>query len=83
VAGERLGAPEVDQDRVADELARRTVRGAVVDLLDANAAAARQLTQCRPASTSFASAQVRTNDEGRVWGLNTQLTTTVLAAGVR
>src|SRR5271170_5581616 len=45
----------------------------------ANAAPELQLTQCRSTRTSLASAQVRTNDEGRVCCLNRQLTTAVFA----
>src|ERR1700720_2044180 len=45
----------------------------------ANAAPEPQLTQCRWATTSLASAHVKMNDDGRVCGLNRQLTTTVLA----
>src|ERR1700688_4641991 len=44
-----------------------------------NPAAEPQLTQCRSARTSPASAQVRMNDEGRVCGLSRQLTTTGVA----
>src|SRR5579863_8494361 len=49
----------------------------------ANAAPEPQLSQCRSVSTSPASAQVKMKLEGRVCGLNAQLTTTVRAMGVR